>query len=480
MTAANSVLARGADMAAAPAAQPPVRSAAQKASATRDIIDEIFQGSDKREKFIPVTAEALIDRLTRKQAWSGGDAAQARRFFNYLVYWRQQSYAARLLALAHTYEPFSPDSDLLITRTYTPSERLSLQKRMMEQMHELLRQANYVQIDPSKIDLILTKDSHYGLDLHVDLEAFDELALYYRGATKRTETRRNIKKLFLKKEEFDVPIFQRLCVVFKLKDEETRLKEIMAKRSCDREAAIRAYNSVRGMLPAQIKSDFVYIKLFKNMPRSDIEMAFPNTRIKFRTFDKLKLGATAGGGLATAVGTAGKLLVATNPVALAGAAIGLGGIAVRQVMGFINQRNRYMVTMAQNLYFHAMADNRGAMTFIAERAAAEDVKEEMLLYSVLAKETVYRRELPEIDLAIESYMQNTFGVNINFDIDDALSRLIADGIVAEQPDGKLVTCSPASAATQVDMLWDKLLDELPDRADGEGIEFDLEPDDGRA
>jgi hypothetical protein len=30
------------------------------------------------------------------------------------------------------------------------------------------------------------------------------------------------------------------------------------------------------------------------------------------------------------------------------------------------------------------------------------------------------------------------------------------------------------------MLWDKLLDELPDRADGEGIEFDLEPDDGRA
>ncbi len=475
MAMAETTAARGIDMGAAllPA---PEKSKAKTAALARDVIDEIFDGPDKREKFIPVTAEALIDRLTRKQSWPGAEAAQARRFFNYLTYWRQQSYAARLIALAHTYEPFSPDSDLLITRTYTDAEKLDLQKRLMVQLHELLRQANYVRIDPDKVDLILTKDSHYGLDLSVDLDAFDELAIYYRGATKRTETRRNIKKLFLKKEEFDVPIFQRLCVVFKLKPEARRVNEIMTKKGCDREAAEKTYKKARGMVSPQIKTDFVYIKLFKNMPRSDIEMAFPNTTIKFRTMDKLKLGATAGGGLATAVGTAGKLLIATNPVAMAGAAIGLGGIAIRQVMGFVNQRNKYMVTMAQNLYFHAMADNRGVMTFLAERAAEEDVKEELLLYSVLAKETVYRHEMHDIDLAIESYLHNTFGVNVNFDLDDALSRLIHDGIVVEQPDGKLVTRSPTSAAAQIDMLWDRLLVELPDRAADEGIEFDLEPD----
>ncbi|MFM9941750.1 MAG: TMEM143 family protein [Hyphomicrobiaceae bacterium] len=475
---ADTALARNSDLDPGVATAP--RKPVAAAAPVRDFVDDIFQGADKREKFIPVTAEALIDRLTRKQSWPGTKGVEARRFFNYLTYWRQQSYAARLIALAHTYEPFSPDSDLLITRTYTDAERLGLQKQLMEQMHDLLRHANYVQIDPAKVGAILTKDSHYGLDLQVDLDAFDELAIYFRGATKRTETRRNIRKLYLKKEEFDVPIFQRLCVVFKLKAEETRLKEIMAKKGCDREAAEKAYKRIRGMLPPQIKSDFVYVKLFKNMPRSDIEMAFPNTTIKFRTFDKLKLGATAGGGIATAVGTAGKLLVATNPVAMAGAAIGLCGIAVRQFMGFVNQRNKYMVTMAQNLYFHAMADNRGVMTFLAERAAEEDVKEELLLYSILAKETVYRHELGDVDLAIESYMQNTFGVNVNFDIDDALQRLIEDGIVTEQPDGKLVTRPPTSAASQIDMLWDKLLDDLPDRAAGEGIEFDIEPDDDKA
>ncbi len=474
------IAAKGAPDAGLQPATPSSKSAGAVLAQGRDVIDEIFAGTDKREKFLPVTAEALMERLTRPHNWAPGESQQTRRFFNYLTYWRQVSYSARLLELAHLYEPFSPDSDLLITRSYTAGEKASMQKRLMERVNDLLQQANYVRIDPAKVDLILTKDSHYGLDLHVDLEAFDELAIYYRGASKRKEARRTIRKLYLKKEEFDVPIFQRLCVVFKLKPEEKRIAEIMARDKCDRDAAEKSYKRIRGMLSPQIKTDFVYLKLFKNMPRSDLEMAFPNTQIKFRTFDKLKLGATAGGGLATAVTTAGKIFVATNPVALAGAAIGLGGIAVRQVMGFINQRNRYMVTMAQNLYFHAMADNRGVMTFLAERAAEEDVKEEMLLYSILAKEPVKRKELRDIDLAIESFMQNTFGVNVNFDLDDALVRLIADGIVTEQPDGTLTTLKPVAASAHVDRLWDKLLDELPDRAKSEGIEFDVEPEDEKA
>ena len=47
----------------------------------------------------------------------------------------------------------------------------------------------------------------------------------------------------------------------------------------------------------------------------------------------------------------------------------LGGLAFRQGMSFIHKRNEYMVTMAQNLYFHALADNRGVMTVLADRAA---------------------------------------------------------------------------------------------------------------
>ena len=127
-----------------------------------------------RERFIPVTRFALIDRLTAPGAWPGGQAKDARRFFRYLDYWRRQQYNAALHVLEQTYEPFSPDSDLLMTRTFTAEERHVMQKRVVEGMTHLLEQANYVRIDPGDVELILTRESTYGLDLHVDFAAFEE------------------------------------------------------------------------------------------------------------------------------------------------------------------------------------------------------------------------------------------------------------------------------------------------------------------
>ena len=70
-----------------------------------------------------MTRHALIDRLTTPNLWADGTAPEARKFFRYLDFWRQQAYTARLLELEQTYEPFSPDSELLITRKFTGDER---------------------------------------------------------------------------------------------------------------------------------------------------------------------------------------------------------------------------------------------------------------------------------------------------------------------------------------------------------------------
>lgn len=446
-----------------------------------DALQEILEAADAREKFIPVTRAALFERLMRPQYWPPGEAANVGRFFRYLDYWRQQSYGALLLRLEQLYEPFSPDSDLLITRRFSAEERRRMQAELVAGIETLLRQANYTAVDPSNVELILTKESHYGLDLHVDLKAFDVLSIFYRGATKRREARRTIKKLYLRKEEFDVPIFQRLFIMFKLKPEAARIQEIMTERNCSFEEAERHVRRLRSALPPQISSDNVYLKLFKNMPRTDIEMVFPNTQVRFRLFDKLKLGVTAGGGLGMGVvGTAGKIAVASNPIALAGAVAGLGAVAFRQAMNFMNQRNKYMITMAQNLYFHAMADNRGVMTLLADRAAEEDIKEEVLLYSVLAKAPVARHELPDVDRAIEQNLLNTFGINVNFDVSDALSRLERDGLVSELADGTLRALPPGEAAAHIDRLWDGYLDALPPVGGEAGEEFDFEENDAEA
>ncbi|MGE0025390.1 MAG: DUF3754 domain-containing protein, partial [Hyphomicrobium sp.] len=141
-------------------------------------------------------------------------------------------------------------------------------------------------------------------------------------------------------------------------------------------------------------------------------------------------------------------------------------------------RQRYMVVMAQNLYFHSMADNRGVLIKLADRAAEEDVKEEMLLYSVLAKERAKRSDLPAIDAAIEQYLKASFGITVDFDLEDALGRLVADGLVIEEADGTLKTLGPEPAAAHLDAQWDVFLDNLPDPAGDEGTEVDhtVEPD----
>ncbi len=425
-----------------------------------------------RETFIPVTRSALIDRLTAPEAWPASVASDARRFFRYLDYWRRQQYTSRILDLEHSYEPFSPDSDLLQTRNYTEADRKRMQRRVIQGMEHLLEQANFRRISPDDVSLILTRESHYGLDLHVDFTVFEDVLIYYRGASTRRDQRRTLRK-FMRKEEFEVPIFQRLCLLFKLKPLEAHIREVMEKERISYHEARKIAARLRSMLPPEVRETNIYMKLFKNIPRSDVEMVFPNTLVKFRLLDKVKLGVTSAGGLGMGVASsAGKIaLVLTHPIAAAGAAIGLGAVIGRQVISFMNQKQKYMVVMAQNLYFHSMADNRGVMIKIADRAAEEDVKEEMLLYSVLVKERARRSDLPAIDRAIEQYLASVFDVNVDFDLSDALERLIRDGLVTEEPDGTLRTLTPRAAALHIDYLWDKFLDELPDPSRGEGTEI---------
>jgi hypothetical protein len=134
-----------------------------------------------------------------------------------------------------------------------------------------------------------------------------------------------------------------------------------------------------------------------------------------------------------------------------------------------------MEVMARNLYFHSMADNQGVMTLLADRAAEEDVKEEILLYSVLAKRQVNIRELKTVDEDIEKYLAQTFGLDVDFDVEDALSRLKEEGVVTQLDDGTLQALPPREAAAHIDKLWDACLDELPDVVEEEGTEVDRVP-----
>ena len=341
-------------------------------------------------------------------------------------------------------------------------------------MIDLLEQANFTRVDPQQFHVILTKESHYGLDLQVDIQAFEEIVIFYRGATTITEHRRDFRKAYMGWREVKVPVFQRLFILFKLKPFDQRVQEVMKEKKVDRKEAESIVRRLRRLLPDTVTSDYVYMKLFKNMPRSDVEMIFPNTKVKFRLFDKIKFGVTAGSGVgAGVVATASKIAIASNPYTLVMALAGLGGVAVRQATRLHQPAQPlHGGDGAQPLFpLHGRQPGRGdacSPTAPPRRTSRRRCCSTACWPGSGSTCATSRR----VDEEIEQYLSQTFGIEVNFDVEDALKRLKQDGLVTELADGTLQALPPHEAALHIDKLWDSCLDQLPDMVVEEGRESD--------
>jgi hypothetical protein len=82
----------------------------------------------------------------------------------------------------------------------------------------------------------------------------------------------------------------------------------------------------------------------------------------------------------------------------------------------------------------------------------------MLLYALLARRPSHGDALAEIKSAIERFVAEHCGATINFDAEDALRRLLADGLVRVDAEGNLTAIGPKEARAHLDLLWDRLLD----------------------
>ncbi|MGI9383554.1 MAG: DUF3754 domain-containing protein [Methyloligellaceae bacterium] len=409
----------------------------------------------RRERFIPMTRFALLERLgqaedcavTRDPAWP--------TFVQHLAAWRHLEYRDRLMRLKERYLPFSPDRDTVRVLTFSDEEMTRNRHDLVDEVAALLERANYDRLTGADLERLLDERSPYGLHLDVDLGEFDDILLFSRGSGTVTREHRDFKKLYLVKETVTVPVFQRLFLLAKLKPAATRIKEIMAEESLDEDKARKAVKQRRKHIPREASSDFIYLKLFKNIPHSDLEMLFPNTKVAFKPLDKIRLSLTAGGGTAAGVfGTVTKLLAAANPIAMGLALAGLVGVIFRQVMSFFNTRNHYMMVLAQNLYFHNLANNRGVLTLLADRAEEEDIKEDLLLYAFLAGNEIPASEVEALKARAEQFVAGSCGAGVDFDIEDALGCLGRDGIVMRGEDGSLSALPPREALTVLRKHWE--------------------------
>jgi len=164
-----------------------------------------------------------------------------------------------------------------------------------------------------------------------------------------------------------------------------------------------------------------------------LEMLFPNTKVKMTLFDKVKLGVLGGGGT---VGGGSTLIAklsaaAIDPISALMALGAFGGILWRQVKEVFTRRTHYMAQLAKNLYFHNLDNNAGALNYMIDMAGEEESKEALLVYLFLSQNANDMNK-EKLDSAIEIYVSETYGIEMDFEVDDGLDKLRSLGILIEE------------------------------------------------
>ena len=383
---------------------------------------------DLLERFIPVNTEALIATLVNRKEISKQKACFQLFCERYRSLYHAQTYPA-YQRLTRYYAPFNPDIEGLKSCEYNPLEKQNLQTSLLNEISSLLNNANYEKLTRKELQIALTETSPYGVEVSVDFDDFSEILLFYQGRAIRREKKLNWKSLFLKKKMVETKIYSRLFILLKPKSLTQKTEELANIKGIP---LTKAANKIsRKHHQSTVEDDKIYIKLFKNIPRSDLEMLFPNTKIKMRLFDKLKLGITGGGGTIGGVLTImSKLAVAIDPIAMATAIFGFVGLLWRQVSKVFLQRTKYMAELAKNLYYYNLDNNLGAMAHINDMAAASEAKETLLSYFFLL--TQGEMSVTELDQKIERFIQDEYGITIDFEINDGLAKLKKLGLLIKK------------------------------------------------
>ncbi|MBI3837725.1 MAG: hypothetical protein HY288_07300, partial [Planctomycetia bacterium] len=170
-----------------------------------------------REQFIPLRKAELVEVLARSADLSEIEAGAFRRFCRLLQALVHCEYQTTLEDLKNAYAPFDPDADTRPGGQLSSDELRQRQEQLFEKFGWLLERGNFRRLAQADIERALAACSQWGLNLSLDLTIFARLEIYCRGDVLGTRFRRSLRNRF-RLEPVEVPIYQRLVVMFRLRE----------------------------------------------------------------------------------------------------------------------------------------------------------------------------------------------------------------------------------------------------------------------
>lgn len=406
----------------------------------------------KKARFIPYSRADIIQLLLNEDSLNQNDRNTFKQVCELLLHIYHFEFHQSLETLKDCYASVNPDADTHQVFNTNKDALLAKEQKLFEALNTLLDKANFEKITEADVKQAMSEESLFNIKLNVDFNDFEQVLFFRRGESIRQETL--VSFFGLRKKDITFINYDRVVVIVKFKP--------------------HTYFNQKQRKQLYFEPGSIIVKLFQNIPRNDLEMLFPNTEVRMKLIDKMMIGvpATIGGivMLATKLGTtlllSGSLIafwlgmrdepVQLNQTNLLALAIGfgtLGGFLWKQFSNFKNRKIRFMKTLADNLYFKNLDNNMGVFHRLIDTAEEEECKEAILAYYFLSVAGKSLSAL-ELDQEIENWFERKQHKVLDFEIDDALQKLLKLGLVKLTPD-EHYEAIPLHKATQVlDVVWD--------------------------
>lgn len=405
----------------------------------------------EKSRFIPFSRDEVTRLLVEDLSSDKVNREKLIQLSDLLMHVYHFEFHKTLETLKTCYAPINPDTDTQAIFEIDQTEITAKETELFETLNHLLNKANFEKVTDTDIQHAMEEESLFNIKLDIDFDDFEQTLFFRRGESVRKETL--VSLLGLRKKEITFINYDRVVVIVKFKPQ--------------------SYFDAKARKDLYFKPGSTIVKYFRNIPRSDLEMLFPNTEVRMKPIDKLMIGIPAiiGGFimLITKLGTTllliGALIafwlgfsdepVELNQANLLVLGIGFGTLGAflwKQFSNFKNRKIRFMKTLADNLYFKNLDNNMGVFHRLIDAAEEEECKEAMLAYYFLLLSNK-PLSATALDQLIEQWFEDRLNHTIDFEVDDALQKLLTLGLV-ETSQAQYQAIALDEALQKLDVIWD--------------------------
>ncbi len=408
--------------------------------------------SGRSDGYIAVRKAELVRAIGEEPGMPAGDGAAMAQLFDLFAALLHHHAHADLEALKTLYDPLDPDAP--------PSRRdvsVAAFEAFEAALTETLTTANFTEIDPDTVQTREATKHLTGLSIKPSLAGIRRVRYFARGL--RAEQMERKSWFGLRTRRIDAQVMNDVVVLVGFKGEEEIVRS-------DR----KAFASMRrGVRPGA-----AIVKHFRNVASPELVTLHPGARPSMLRRDQFFLAAPA---VATGVPVLLNLWPALTVLfAVLAAYFGASGViedselrralaaisgliavvafVMRQRLKYETQTLRYQKQLAETVYFRNLANNAGVLDLLVGAGEEQDVKEAIIAYGMLRRAA---RSLAkgEIDNFAEAFLKDRFGLEIDFEIHDAIGKLERIGLVTREGDAYLPV-APNEALLKLDAAWDNV------------------------